>query len=79
MNLIRYGQNSGITNLYQFSPVTSNFADGNFLHEDCDITWNGSLLEIDGSSSEFWNLGSHEMSDFALEGPHFEKMYFIWN
>ncbi|KAI8574105.1 hypothetical protein RHMOL_Rhmol01G0328800 [Rhododendron molle] len=48
--------------------------DGNFLHEDCDITWNGSLLEIDESSSEFWNLGSHEMSDFALGGPHFEKM-----
>ncbi|KAI8574102.1 hypothetical protein RHMOL_Rhmol01G0328500 [Rhododendron molle] len=48
--------------------------DGNFLDEDCDITWNGSPLEINGSSSEFWNLGSHEMSDFALEDLHFEKM-----
>ncbi|KAH7864793.1 hypothetical protein Vadar_033924 [Vaccinium darrowii] len=46
--------------------------DGNFLDKDCDITWNGSPFEMDGSSSDYWNLGSHEMLDFALEGPYFK-------
>lgn len=66
--------------MYHVSPVTSNFAEGNFLDKDCDITWNCSPFEMDGSSSDYWNLGSDEMSDFALEGPYLKKkMYIIWN